>query len=142
MSAYVVDNKTISALALAFETYGVKYEAENLKDTNPFGCNWIVDVASLRHDIGQSLLEQNYESVNSRYSEETEAPEFEFEEVAINEGIVKGCIDCYIYQACETRDFFETTLYKSLLKLKDKLLDRLISQNGYEVPWGYGALEY
>lgn len=142
MSAYVVDNKTISALATAFETYGVEYKAENLKDTNPFGVNWLVDVASLRHDIGQSLLDQNYKSVNYRYSEESETPDFQFEEVAINEGIVKGCIDCYTYQACETEGFFETDLYKSLTRLRDKLLDRLISQNGYETPWGYESLEY
>ena len=142
MSAYVVDNKTISALAKAFELYGVEYKAENLKDTNPFGVNWIVDVESLRHDIGQSLLDQNYVSVNYRYSEETETPDFNYEDVEINEGIVKGCIDCYTYQACETRDFFETDLYKSLVRLKDKLLDRLISKNGYETPWGYESLEY
>ena len=142
MSAYVVDNKTISAIAKAFETYGVEYKAENLKNTNPFGCAWIIDVESLRHDIGQSLLDQNYASVNYRYSEETETPDFKYEDVEINEGIIKGCIDCYDYQACETDDYFKSDIYKSLQKLKEKLLERLISRQGYEVPWGYESLEY
>lgn len=139
MSAYIVDDNTINAIVKAFENYGVEYKAENFKSTNPFGVNFIVDVDSLRHDIGQSLLDQNYASVNYRYSEEDATPEYKFEDVYINEGLVKSCMDCYIYQACETEDFFKSELYKSLLRLKDKILDRLIAAQGFEGAdcWGY-----
>ncbi len=137
MSAYIVDNKTISALAKAFDLYGVKYKAENYNSTNPFGAAWIVDVESMRHDIGQSLLDQNYKSVNARYGEDTETPDFEYEDVEINEGIVHGCIRCYNYQACETDDYFESAIYNSLKNLDYAMYERLIKRAGYNIPWGY-----
>ena len=138
MSAYVVDSKTISALAKAFECYEVEYKAENYKDTNPFGCKAFVDVGALRHDIGQSLLDQNYKSVNYRYGEDTKTPDFKFEDVDIDEGIVYGCIRCYDYQACETDDYFESEIYKSLERLKAKMLERLICKCGMDTDgWGY-----
>lgn len=138
MSAYVVDNKTISALAKAFECYEVEYKAENYKDTNPFGCKAFIDVGALRHDIGQSLLDQNYRSVNYRYGEDTKTSEYKFENVPIDEGIVYGCIRCYNYQACETDDYFESDIYKSLERLKAKMLECLIRKCGMDTEgWGY-----
>lgn len=137
MSCYIVDNKTISALAKAFVDYGVKYRAENYKDTNPFGCAWIIDTDSLKHDIGQSLLEQNYASWNYRYDENDETPNFEYEEVYIDEGIISGLIKCYEYQACETDDYFQSDIHKSLTELKAKLFDRLLMRCGMKEYWGY-----
>ena len=137
MSAYVVDNKTISALAKACESYEVKYTAENFVNTNKFG-GIFVDVGRLRHDIGQSLLDQNYRSVNFRYNEDNPTPDFKFEDVDIDEGIVYGCINCYNYQACETDDYFESDIYKSLERLKAKMLERLLYRCGmYTDGWGY-----
>ena len=96
-----------------------------------------MDIDALRHDIGQSLLDQNFRSVNERYGEEDETPAFIFEDVDINEGIIKGCIDCYNYQACETDDYFDSDIYKSLKSLEAKLLQLLISKCGYSTSWGY-----
>lgn len=133
MSAYIVNDKTIHAIAKGFESYGVDYQAEGYE--RPIQI--IIDLQELRNGIGQSLLEQNYKSVNYRYSEETKIPKYKYENVEINEGILLGCINCYVYQACETEDFFESDLYKSLLRLKEKMLERMIEQKGQEVPWGY-----
>ncbi len=133
MSAYIVNDKTIHAIVKGFEIYHAEYSAEDYNKPIQI----IINLQEIRNGIGQSLLNQNYKSVNCRYSENTKTPIYEYEDVETNEGIILGCIDCYIYQACETNDFFETELYKSLLKLKMAMLDRMIAEKGQEVPWGY-----
>lgn len=133
MSAYIVSNETIHAIVKGFEVYGAEYEAEGY--TRPIQI--IIDLKEIREGIGQSLLDQNYKSVNYRYRENTETPKYNYEDVEINDGIVLGCINCYIYQACETDDFFDSKLYKSLLRLKEAMLERMIQAKGYDVPWGY-----
>lgn len=133
MSAYIVDDKTIHAIVKGFEVYRAEYQAEGY--TKPIQI--LIDLKEIRDGIGQSLLEQNYKSVNCRYSENVEVPKYEYEDVKINEGIVLGCIQCYIYQACETDNFFETKLYNSLLRLKEEMLRRYIERMGYDIPWGY-----
>lgn len=132
MSAYIVSNKTISAIAKAFAAYGTVYRASNYNPKPSI----IKTLRSEITDIGQSLLDQNYASVNARYGEETPAPKFFFEDVEINEGVVVGCIKCYIYQACESPDFETSDLYYSLKRLKDRILERLINKAGQEIPWG------
>lgn len=133
MSAYIVNNKTIHAIVKGFELYNAEFEAENYQKPIQI----IINMKELRDGIGQALLNQNYKSVNYRYSEDTTTPKYTFEDVKTNEGIILGCIDCYIYQACETEDFFESKLYESLQKLKEAMLKSMIAQKGYEVPWGY-----
>lgn len=132
MSAYIVSNKTISAIAKAFVTYGTVYRASNYFPKH----SMIKTLRSEITDIGQSLLNQNYASVNARYCEKTQAPKFFFEDVEINEGVAVGCINCYIYQACETPCFETSDLYYSLKRLKDRILERLINKAGQEIPWG------
>ena len=141
MSAFIVDNKTISVLAKAFVQYGVTFQAEGYEKPIQI----IVNFKELYTGIGQALLEQNYASVNYRYNDDTETPEFEYTDVEINEGMVYGCIACYNYQACETDDYYESDLYGSLLRLKDKLIERLLRREGMEAPYGYDGhdiLEY
>lgn len=137
MSAYICDNRTISALAKAFEQYETRergFEADDYKKP----CGFIIDVADIRKAIGQSLVNQNYRSVNYRYDENTEPHDFVFEDVPINEGIVYGCIRCYEYQACETDDYFESKIHKSMNWLKVAMLERLIRKNGMDTDgWGY-----
>ena len=132
MSAYIVSNKTISAIAKAFTIYGTVYHAANYFPKP----SMIKTRGSEIIDIGQSLLDQNYASVNARYCEKTQAPKFFFEDVEINEGVAVGCINCYIYQACETPDFETSELYYSLKRLKDRILERFINKAGQEIPWG------
>lgn len=133
MSAYIVDNKTISAIAKAF----VDYQVDFMADDYDRPIQIIVNLNEIRQAIGQSLLNQNYASVNCRYNEDTEVPKFEYEDVDIDEGIVYGCIRCYHYQACETRDYYDTWLYESLRVLESKLLVRFLMKHKMSAPWGY-----
>ena len=133
MSAYIVNDKTIHAIVKGFEMYKAEYRAKGYKEPIQI----IIDLQEIRNGIGQSLLNQNYKSVNFRYNKNDETPIYNYEDVEINEGILLGCIDCYIYQACETDDFFESELYKSLVNLKNAMLEKMINAKGYEIPWGY-----
>ena len=138
MSAYICDNKTISALAIAFVDYATRdfeFKAEDFE--MPSLCGVIFNESEMKQAVGQRLLKQNYDSVNAHYDEDTPVPEFELEEVEINEGIVYSCIREYNYQACETEDYFDSKLYDSLMALQRVLLERLIKRNGWEITWGY-----
>lgn len=138
MSAYIVDDETISVLVKALEIYNVKYKADNYEE--PKG--WLIDLNEERNKIGQSLLDQNYKSVNYRYDEGTKSHKFEYKYVPIlvdnklNTGLILGCIQCYEYQACETEDYFESKIHYSLKRLKDAMLERYIKNDGYEIAWG------
>ena len=59
MSAYICDNKTISALAKAFVDYGITF-TDNTTSQQAF-----IIVNDEYKRIGQSLLDQNYRSVLS-----------------------------------------------------------------------------
>lgn len=141
MSAYIVSNKTISLIARAFNDYGVPYHAENYDPSDSWigGCMAFIDSQKLTESIGQSLLDQNYKSVNYRYGEDEETPKFEYENVdeyITDLGAIIGCIRCYNYQACETPMYETTDLYESLMNLKEKIYERAIKRLGYEEPWG------
>ena len=133
MSAYIVNRETIHAIVKGFELYNAEFKAENYQKPIQI----IINMKELRDGIGQALLNQNYKSVNYRYSDDMPTPTYTYKDVKINEGILYGCIECYIYQACETRDFFESDLYRSLLRLKDRMLESMIQEKGHEMPWGY-----
>lgn len=133
MSVYIVDNKTIHAIVKGFRVYVAAFDTEDYN-------NAVSDITSdkaMSNVIGQSLLNQNYKSVNCRYRENTETPKYNYEDVKINEGILIGCIDCYEYQACETDDYFNSDIHYSLLRLKNKIIERMIKEKGQEIPWGY-----
>lgn len=133
MSAYVVDNKTITCIAKAFVDYGVEFS-----DGKPHTIQIIVDLNKMVQDIGQALLKANYDSVNARYGEDTECPAFEIAEIgSYNEGTVFGCIDCFEYQACEVDDWDTSPIKASLDRLERKITERLIHKAGYEISWGY-----
>ena len=142
MSAFVCGNKTISLIAKAFETYGVNYRAENYDPSASYigGCSAFIDSSKLVKAIGQSLLDQNYRSVNFRYDEETKTPEFKYTDIGdeiLNLGSIIGCIDCYNYQACETPEYEQTDLYYSLERLKDEVYKNGLRRLGYtDLPWG------
>ena len=137
MSAYIVSDNTIHAIVKGFEVYQKldEFDAENYEKVYSI----IIDLQKVKNRIGQALLEQNYNSVNCRYREDTKTPKYKYQDVEIDAGVLLGCIDCYIYQACETKDFFESNLYNSLVKLKNAMLERMIKEKGYNIPWGYEA---
>ncbi len=129
MSAYICDNKTISCIAEGFNIYDTPYTAKDYK--RPTG--WLIDVNDIRNGIGQSLLNQNYASVNARYGEDTKTPRFKYEDILCTPNNLIGCIRCYEYQACETDGYEESEVHKSLLRLKLDVLNRLVG----ETTWGY-----
>lgn len=135
MSAYVVKDETISVIVKALEFYEVEYEADGYK--NPIQI--IYNLAELRQKIGQSLLEQNYKSVNYRYNENTQAHEFQFKDVnltenrKINTGLILGCIRCYEYQASEPNDYSNSKIHMTLNYLKEKMLAKYIIKDGFEI---------
>jgi len=133
MSAYIVSNKTISAIVKGFEMYNANFRANDYKEPKQI----LIDGQAVNNAVGQSLLNQNYRSVNERYGEDTQPPIYKFENVKIDEGVLIGCINCYNYQASETNDYYESDLYFSLQRLKDAILESLINQKGLEMPWGY-----
>ena len=135
MSAYIVSNKTISLIARAFCEYGVNYNADNYE---PSTMGTIL-LNVRQEEIGQSLLDQNYKSVNYRYGEDEETPKFEYEDVddyIRDLGAIIGCINCYNYQACETPYYDSSYIHDSLNDLKEEVYERAIKQLGYEEPWG------
>mgnify|MGYP003418908580 CR=1 FL=1 len=133
MSAFICDNKTISVLAKAFESYGVEFRAEGYRPP----VRVLVMVGEIEQEIGQELLKQNYASVNYRYEENTPVPKFEYEDLPINEGLVYGCLKCYDYQACETSDYETSEICGSLQRLENRLLERLLKKNDMVAPYGY-----
>lgn len=133
MSAYVVNYETISVIVKGFVMYGVDYEVENY--TKPIQI--VIDLNELRNTIGQSLLDQNYKSVNYRYHEDDPTPKFEYKDLNVNPGMIYGCIECYEYQACETEDYFNSAIHWSLVELKEAMLKHYIKNDGCEIPWGY-----
>lgn len=142
MSAYIVSNETISVLVKGFEMYGVDYKAKNYKKPIQI----IIDMNELRKGIGQSLLDQNYKSVNERYSDSIElnsfiTPEFFYKDLNVDPGMIYGCIECYEYQACETEDYFESKIHYSLVELKNAMLKRYIRNENLEIPYGYNGFD-
>lgn len=140
MSAFICNNETITCIARGFVDFGVDFRGGRPK-------TWIEQICIDRNEeikrIGQALLEANYESVNFRYNENTEVPEFE--PAPLNEGfdeaIVLGCISCFDYQACEVNNWEDTVVYKDLQRLKDKITMRLVQACGQHMTYGYGGFD-
>ena len=98
-------------------------------------------------EFGQILWDENYRSVNYRYSEQTPSPHYEFEPFDLTTIPVISQIKqvgCYDYQSCETDDYQSTPagLFVETLEtlLRAKLPDRpkeVSDHPGYDVaPWG------
>lgn len=138
MSCYVCDMETISVIVKGFVQYGyIGHHAQYCADDFTKPAQGIFDIQALRQAIGQSLLNQNYKSVNCRYDEDNKPPKFQYVDVKINEGLVYGCMRCYEYQAHETDDYFTSDVHYSLNRLENVITERLLRQVGQEAPWGY-----
>ena len=136
MSAFIVSDDTISVLARAFVDYQVPFHDGTYNEPRMI----IFKDEELKR-IGQSLVNQNYRSVNFRYQEEQEPSEFVPTEVEFDEGTVYGCIACYEYQACETADYYESEIHNSLVRLQKSLLERLLRKCEMKAPYGYHGFD-
>lgn len=133
MSCYVVDKKVIDLMVSWIFGHN-DYKAENYHYDGYGGI--LLDVNEMRNAIGQSLLDANYDSVNCRYDENRKAPTYEYSEDALRESCKNGtyqadvysAIQEYNYQACETENYFESDLYRTLQNVKEDMLVRLLRQ--------------
>ncbi|MBR4623360.1 MAG: hypothetical protein IKO45_05000 [Clostridia bacterium] len=138
MSAYVVNDETISVLVDAFEQYTDRY---NDYDFYPKQKGWLIDLDKERQAMGQALLDYNYKSVNYRYNEYEKPRKFKY--ISLDDShklnVVFGCIQCYNYQACEPDDYYESAIYKNLQRLKENMLRRICEREG-ELEWGHDSV--
>lgn len=136
MSCFICNNETITVLARAFVDYGVNFHGLPPKsDIDTI----LVDLNKEVKRVGQALLDQNYLSVNARYNENTESPEFNPVPIEYDEGTVIGCIECYEYQACETDDWEECWVKRNLDHLKNAVIYRMCRKLDVAVPYGYNG---
>lgn len=139
MSCYIVSDKTISVIAKAFVVYGVDFK-DGYVNFDEFD---LILLNGRFPKIGKGLLKQNLLSYYARYQDEKtlkhineKIESFKYEDVELNPGLIFGCIECYEYQACETKDYEISQIHYSLMRLKNKVCRKLIEENGYEIPWG------
>lgn len=120
MSAFIVGNKHISfMLKIAVPQYagdGPTYYHNGR--VHPFG--------GYEHRIGQILVDENTRSVNYRYRETKQAEKFQLVNTPEITPVaaIKAC-DGYIYQACETPDFYDTEARAIVKTLRERAIKRL-----------------
>lgn len=137
MSAFVVNDLTISAIVKGFEIYSVDFRAEGYVVKS---MGLMASIHDIRRGIGQCLLDCNYNSVNYRYQDKIEPRKFRYHDIKnINPGMIVGAINCFDYQACEAPinglDYFQSMLHFSLMRLKDAILERYVKREGYDINW-------
>lgn len=134
MSVWICSDKTISVLSKAYIEYDVKFRSD-YDDQHEYNEVWI---PSRLVNIGCALRKFNEEAYTERYGVEAVNGDFVYDSaVKIDEGVVYGCLRCYNYQVCEKSGYEESEIYRSLMRLQDKLIKRLIYRCGQKIPWGY-----
>lgn len=138
MSAFVVSDKTITAIVTAMQH---KHFSTDLKDPKT---GKVYNARTNPQMYGQLLLNENYRSVNYRYEEKSEPRTFQMtyntreggyrDEFTLGE--MYGSIECYMYQTCETPDWVGSDIYFAMCSLKDDLAERMAEKLGMEIPWG------
>lgn len=132
MSAYIVDDEVIDTLASAIVNAGLQRDL--LDNVN-------ILVNQDYYDVAQTLLEQNYRSVNYRYNEDTPTPKFNYQNCDLfgieDNGKIYSAIHEYNYQSCETEDYYSSKIYRVLRRLEDEMLlsyirrDNNATKNGW-----------
>ena len=119
MSAFVVSDEHISGMLQVAAGDPLYYYWGN----EP---HYVYDVEK----AGQILVDENYRSVNHRYSEND--PPHEYRRAAVRNlsmlEIIKLC-NSYSYQSCETNDWGQTEAYAIVDSLRERAIRRL---PGYE----------
>nr|DAQ73088.1 MAG TPA: hypothetical protein [Caudoviricetes sp.] len=131
MSAYVCNDETISLLVDGFMNYETALKSEGYEPKIQI----IYNVETMKREIGQELLNKNYDSVNFRYRENRAPREFRYiennqrnEEYKYSTENLYNAIGEYEYQTCELNDYYESKLHFSMLRLKDDMLKRYIKR--------------
>ena len=123
MSAYTLSNEHISAMlrAVNFSDYAGDYCQYY------FNGEWHYMIDNLQ-EIGQKLVDENYRSVNFRYSDDTPSRKFvyTFTDEYTPAQIIQLC-NCYDYQSCETPDWKEAEAYAIYNALRERAISRLVN---------------
>ena len=113
MSTYIVSEEHITAM---LNIMSPKYPGDAHSyywngTRHPFGGN--------KQAIGQKLLDENYRSVNYRYSENIPTPKFTLKMVHSRTPVetLKACVS-YSYQTCETPDWQESEAFAIVQEIK------------------------
>lgn len=105
MSAFIVSKEHIDAMLTPLQSYSSDDELS---------------------EMGNTLWQENYKSVNYRYRENEFAPEYRFvSNMQSNVQVLKLC-NCYDYQSCETNTYKDSEAYKivnSIRKIVSSDLD-------------------
>ena len=154
MSCYVVSNNHIGVLvqyAFNKDVYlwhdGIWYkywtfnDGVSLPDDLPEGQKYIT-----KNELGQALLNKNYESVNNRYDENELPPEYKHSltyTVIDNKNhrpiqIIKAC-NCYDYQ-CDNADDYENSFAAEVIdRIRSSAINSLPEYNNAK--WGVWEIE-
>lgn len=132
MSAYVCSDEAISLLVDGFMKYNTFLKSDGYKP----GIQIIYVEGTVRKELGQELLNKNYDSVNYRYNENDEPHTFRYiensqrgKEYKYSTANLYEVIGEYEYQTCETPNYYESDLHFSMLRLKDDMLKRYIARD-------------
>jgi len=91
MSAWIVSKKHIDAL--------VTWATDNNIVAIHKGA--LHPISGDLDDIGQSLWNENFKSVNYRYDEKRKTPQYKFVRNRVSDMVIFKNIGCYDYQTCE-----------------------------------------
>ncbi len=139
MSAYVVEAEHIRYLlasAMAMDSQGPFRWYHRGSEAEATFSSHVLDYTNA-DEIGQMLWGANYDSVNSRYSEEDSAPVYShpvFKRYDLDAvQILKAC-DCYEYQSCETSDWDTSLAHAFIESLRRQAVTKLAGYSDAE--WG------
>ena len=121
MSAYIVNKKHIDALL----TWASRpqYQSPSFYYWQNRQWYFYEDI----NRIGNVLLFENVHSVNYRYNDHDEPPEYKWQRynrplTALQ--IIKAC-DCLDYQSCETPDWKDTEAYEIIQTIRERAINEL-----------------
>lgn len=117
MSAFIVSKKHIDVLITSLKTAQNRFTIFHQQNAINF---------DTLDEIGQILVNQNYESVNFRYNENAVPYKYEHKAVSLPEivQILKLC-DCYDYESCETDDYEQTLACNIINTIRINLISKL-----------------
>lgn len=137
MSAYVVDDKEISAILQG--VYGKNHTGFNVwdcqDDTNSY--HYVMNAALTQQQEANILMRENVRSVNHRYQDKDV-----FQGNVVLDRTAKALpilnvlklIDYLQYQSCECDDYKKSEAYKLLCNYRELLIPKL--DGWQEAPWG------
>ena len=120
MSAFIVSKKHIDAIC--------EYVVINKK--NGYG------IPDDPNELGQILWKENHRSVNSRYSEKSKSPKYQFEttDLRTTAADFMKLLHCLDYQSCEHPKYDKSKAHKYIRELAYRAASDVVGYD--EAEWG------